>query len=277
MAGRLCIVTGPTSGIGTEIARGLARQGATVVLACRNADKGAAVRDALSQETGNPDLTVASLDLARIASIREFAARFRERRSALHVLVNNAGLYVRDRRLTPDGLEMQLMVNALGPFLLTNLLEGPLRAGVPSRVVNIASNAHYGGHVDFGNLQGERRYRGFRAYTDSKFALVLLTYEASRRWQATRISVNAVHPGVIRTNLGRGEYPLVAELFRPFFKGPVRGAETPLYVATSSELDGVTGKYFANRRMVRSDEGTYDEALAKRLWDVSAKLVGLEV
>jgi NAD(P)-dependent dehydrogenase (short-subunit alcohol dehydrogenase family) len=275
MDGRVCVVTGPTSGIGTEIARGLAAEGATVVLACRNSERGIAVRDALARETGNAHLSVAAIDLASLASIRDFARNFQREHDRLHVLVNNAGLYCRHRQVTTDGLEMQLMVNALGPFYLTNLLHDPLAAGAPSRVVNVASAAHRGGRVDFDDLQRVRSYSGFRAYTDSKFALVLLTYEQARRWQGTGITVNALHPGVIRTNLGRGEYPPGTGFFKLFFKGPKKGAETPLYVAMSAELNGSTGQYYSGKRAIRSDPGTYDTALAQRLWDQGAKLVGL--
>lgn len=275
MAGRVCIVTGPTSGIGTEIARGLAQRGATVVLAARNLEKGTAIRDMLARDTGNANLEVELVDLASLASIREFARRYQGKHQELHVLVNNAGLFLRHRQVTPDGMEMQFMVNTLAPFLLTNLLLEPLRRGAPSRVVNVSSAAHRGGHVNFEDLQREREYRSFRAYTDSKFALTVLTYEMARRWKDANISVNAVHPGVIRTQLGRHEYPSVAEAFRLFFKSPERGARTPLFLATSPNLDGTTGQYFANLRAVRSDDATYDEDLARRLWDVSARLVGL--
>jgi len=275
LEGQVCIVTGPTSGIGVEIARGLASRGAAVVLACRNVEKGAALRDALARETGDANLIVRPLDLASLASIRAFARDFQEERGRLNILVNNAGIFLRHRELSPDGLEMQLMVNALAPFYLTNLLQRSLAAGAPSRVVNVASAAHRGGRIDFGDLQKARAYRGFRAYTDSKFALVLLTYEQARRWQGTGISVNALHPGVIRTNLGRGEYPPGTGFFKLFFKGPRKGAETPLYVATSPELNGSTGRYYSGRKAVRSDPGTYDAATASRLWEESAKLVGL--
>lgn len=275
MAGRVCIVTGPTSGIGKEIARGLERLGAEVVLACRNLEKGERLREEIAREGENAQLSVLPVDLSSLPSIRTFAERFRQDYPKLHVLVNNAGVVLRNRHLTPDGLETQFVVNALAPFLLTNLLLDPLRAGSPSRVVNVASNAHYGGRIDFENLQGEREYRSLRAYRDTKAALILLTYELARRLQGTGITVNAVHPGVIRTNLGKGEYPPGAELVRPFFKDPIKGADTPLYVATAPELAGVTGRYFSKRRPVRSDDATYDEATGKRLWDVCVRLAGL--
>lgn len=276
MAGHVCVVTGPTSGIGVEITRGLAHLGATVVLACRNPGKGEALRDLLAQESGNEALTVEAVDLASLASIWEFVRRFRESHSNLHVLVNNAGIYRRQRHATPEGMEEVFTVNTLAPFLLSNLLRESLRAGAPSRIVNVSSSAHRGGHVRFDDLQSEREYRSFRVYTDSKFALTVLTYEMARRWRDDRISVNAVHPGIIRTELGRHEYPAWAEAFRLFFKSPKKGAETPLYLASSTELDGTTGKYFVNLRAVPSDRATYDEELARRLWDVSARLVGLE-
>lgn len=273
--GRVAIVTGPTSGIGKEIARGLALQGFEVILACRNAQKGEVVRDELARVTGNASLRVRIVDLADLASVRAFAQGIVQEVPKLNLLVNNAGVMLWHRYVSPDGLEQQFLVNHLAPFLLTNLLLGPLKAAAPSRVVNVASNAHYGGRAEFDNLQSERSFGRMGGYGNSKFLMVMTTYEFARRLQGSGVTVNAVHPGVIRTNLGKGELPRGAGFFYLFFKGPERGAETPLYVATSPELDGVTGKYFAKKRAVRSAEGTYDEASARRLWDVSSQLAGL--
>lgn len=272
---RLAVVTGPTSGIGKEVARGLAAMAFEVVLACRNPQKGEAVRQEISRGTGNPRVSVELVDLASLASIRDFARRFDETHPRLDVLVNNAGVFLRHRHVTLDGLETQFAVNALAPIVLTRHLAESLRRAAPSRVVNVSSNAHYGGRIEFDNLQGERSYSGFRAYANSKLALVLLTYESARRFRESGILVNAVHPGIIRTNLGKGEYPRIVEVFRPFFKGPRRGAETPLYVANHPELIGVTGKYFAKMRAIPSDDKSYDEPTARRLWQTCARLSGL--
>lgn len=275
MRDRVAIVTGATSGIGTEIARGLATRGATVVLACRDLEKGKAVQAAISREAGNPRVDVLRLDLASMASVREFAREFVARYPRLDVLVNNAGVFTRHRHLTPDGLEEQFQVNYLGPFLLTNLLLDVLKASAPSRIVNVGSAAHKGGVIDFDDLQGAAMYTGFRAYSASKIALLLFTRELARRLDGSRVTVNCAHPGVIRTNLGRGEYPRAFELFRPMLKAPQRGAETPLYLATAPGLDGVTGRYFAKRAEARSDPASLDTAVARRLWDVSTRLAGI--
>ena len=141
--------------------------------------------------------------------------------------------------------------------------------------MNVASNAHYGGKLDFGNLQGGRAYSGFRMYSDSKLALVLFTYEMARRLQGSGITVNAVHPGVIRTSLGKGEMPRMFDLVRLFLRGPQKGADTPVHVATARDLEAATGKYFAKRRAIRSADASYDEATANRLWTVSEELTGL--
>lgn len=275
MAGKVSIVTGPTSGIGTEIARGLARDGATVVLACRDPLKGEATRRDIEATTGAHGLSVMRLDLASLASVREFARGFLATYPELHLLVNNAGIMNWRREVTADGLEAQFQVNYLAPFLLTQLLSDRLRASAPSRIVNVASHAHYRGLIDFDNLQGEREFRRLGHYGDSKLAMVLWTYELARRLGGTGVSVNAVHPGVIRTNLGNGQLPAGAGFFKMFMKGPVRGAQTPLWVATSPELNGTTGRYFSSLREEKSAAASYDEDLARRLWSLSEKLAGL--
>jgi len=277
MAGRVCIVTGASSGIGKETAAGLTRLGATVVLACRNPRKGEAVRQEILTQTGDGEVERAALDLASLRSVRAFAADAIARHPRTHVLVNNAGIFSRSRRVTEDGLESQFQVNYLGPFLLTHLLLPALEAGAPSRIVNVSSAAHTGGRIDFADLQGEREYSGFRAYNQSKLAQVLFTRELARRLEGTRVTANALHPGVIRTNLGRGEFPRAFDLLvRPFMKSPMKGARTPIFVASSPALDGVSGRYFAKMREVASSPASQDAAAARRLWDLSLRMAGLE-
>lgn len=277
LEGRICIVTGPTSGIGKETARGLARMGATVILACRNTEKGEAVRQEILAETGNSRLEVMKLDLADQSSIRAFAAEIQIAHPRLHVLINNAGIFALRRRFTPDSIESQFAVNVLGPFLLTNLLVGALKAGAPARIINVGSATHTGGHVDFDNLQGERQYRGFRAYSNSKLELLLLSYEFARRLKGTGVTVNCVHPGTIRTRLGADDMPAVVSFFKLFMRGPVVGAQPSLRLASAPELEGVSGKYFHKLKEARSAPESYDVATARRLWDVAAKLTKLDV
>lgn len=275
MAGRVCIVTGANSGIGLPTAEGLLRLGATVVLACRDREKGEAARAEIVRRIPGAQSEVLHLDLASLDSVRAFAREFQSRHAKLDVLVNNAGVYTRRRHVSSDGLELQFQVNYLGPFLLTNLLLDALRASAPSRIVNVSSQAHQGAKMNFEDLQGERRYSGFDAYNQSKLALVLFTYELAKRLEGTEVTVNVVHPGVIRTNLGRGEYPRAFDVIRLFLKGPEKGARTSLYVATSPALESVTGKYFAKSAEARSSPVSHDAAAAQRLWDVSATLAGI--
>src|SRR5437867_3831967 len=218
MAGRLVLVTGATSGIGASTAIGLARMGATLALGVRDPKKGDTARREISRETGNTPLEMPALDLASFRSIRGFANDFKARHARLDVLVNNAGIFNRDRHVTEDGLEAVFQVNYLGPFLLTMLLLDPLNAGAPSRIVNVSSEAHRGSSIDFEDLQGERGYSGWHAYGQSKLAQILFTRELARRLQGTGVAVNALHPGVIRTNLGKGEFPGAFNVVRLFFK-----------------------------------------------------------
>jgi NAD(P)-dependent dehydrogenase (short-subunit alcohol dehydrogenase family) len=215
------------------------------------------------------------LDLASFGSIRRFAEAYKARHARLDVLVNSAGIFNRERHTTEDGLEAQFQVNYLGPFLLTMLLMDPLKAAAPSRIVNVSSEAHRGASIDFGDLQGERGYRGWHAYGQSKLAQILFTRELARRLQGTGVTVNALHPGVIRTNLGKGEFPRAFDAVRFLFKGPTRGARTSLYVATAPALDGVTGKYFKGGREAKSSPASMDDAAARRVWDASVDLAGL--
>src|SRR6266704_2560546 len=193
----------------------------------------------------------------------------------LDALVNNAGVFRRHRHVTLDGLEETFAVNYLGGFLLTHLLLDPLKASAPSRVVNVSSSAHEGSRIHFEDLQGEGRYSGFRAYGQSKLAQVLFTYELARRLDGSGVTVNACHPGVIRTNFGRDDWPWAVHLVRPFFKSPEKGAETPIYLASSPEIEGVTGKYIVKRAPRRSSPASLDVDVARRLYETSLRLAGL--
>ncbi len=262
---RVCIVTGPTSGIGKETARGLARLGAHVVLACRDTAKGAAVRDEIAEEIRDAPLEIAAIDLADLESIRAFVARFQAAHPRLDVLINNAGVLAFRRRLTSQGVELHFAVHVLGPFLLTKLLLPVLRASAPSRVVNVGSATHVSGRVDFDNLQGERSYRFIHTYSTSKLEILLVTYEFARRLEGTGVTVNCVHPGAIRTDLYNG-LPLVFRFVKLFMSDPVTGAAPVVRLATDSDLQGTTGKYFDRFREARSSEESYDAGIAGRLW-----------
>ncbi len=277
---KTALVTGATSGIGKATAEALARQGMTVVLVARDAEKGRAVLEEIRSKSGNPTLDVLLADLSSQAAIRQLAEEFQRKYSKLHVLVNNAGGVFSARKLTVDGLEYTFAFNHLAYFLLTNLLLDTLRASAPARIVNVSSGAQGMGKINFADLQGEQRYSVQAAYSQSKLANVLFTYALARRLEGTGVTANVLHPGVVRTNFGRVETPLLWRvlfpLIDPFMLTPEKGAETAVYLATSPEVEGVSGKYFAKQKAVRSHSISYDQAVQERLWEVSAQLTHLD-
>src|SRR5437899_1953609 len=274
---RVFLVTGANSGIGKATAMGLARLGGTVVMACRNAARGETARQEIMRESGNARVFLEIVDLASEASIRSFAEEFKRKYPRLDILINNAGVYTPHREVTPDGLERTFEVNYLSGFLLTHLLLDLLKKSAPSRIVNVSSSAHSGGTIHFDDLQGERRYGGFGAYGQSKLAQILFTQELARHLEGTRVTVNACHPGVIRTNLGMGGTSAVVRFVRMFFKGPEKGAETPIYLSISPEVEGVTGHYFATKPVREPSRAAHDPTVPRRLFDVSAELAHLSV
>src|SRR5881296_3133787 len=269
---RVFLVTGPNSGIGRATAMGLARLGGTVVMACRTASRGEAARLDIIRDSGNCRVSLEVVDLACEASIRSFADAFKRTHPRLDVLINNAGVYTSHRDITTDGLERQFEVNYLSGFLLAHLLLDLLKKSAPSRIVNVSSSAHGPSAIHFDDLQGERRYGGFRAYNQSKLAQILFTRELAQQLEGTGVTVNACHPGVIRTNLGIGGASVVVRFVRMFFKGPAKGAETPIFLATSPDVEGVIGKYFANKRVRTPSVAAQDPDAARRLFDVSMEL-----
>ena len=277
MTGRVCVITGASRGIGKASAEALADLGANVVLVCRRQADGDKVASEISRRSAAvPDVVAA--DLSSQSEIRRAAGEIRERHPTVQVLINNAGLFTRRRQLTVDGLEQQFAVNHLAYFLFTNLLLDCLRAGAPSRIINVSSGAHSGSQLDFADLQGERSYDGNRAYSQSKLANILFTYELARRLRGTGVTANCLHPGVIATRLLADYMGVPAAggaLARTFGAKPEKGAETIVYLASSQEVEGVTGKYFVNKRPVTSSRESYDEAAARRLWEVSERLTGI--
>jgi retinol dehydrogenase 14 len=278
MAGRTVLVTGGSGGIGKATALGLATMGAHLAITGR--DRGRtdeAAREIRAAGGGQVDVFVA--DLSSQSEVRRLADEVLQRLPRINVLVNNVGGYWNTRHVTADGLERTFALNHLAPFLLTNLLLDRLKQSAPSRVVTVASHAQAMGRMDFDDLQGERSYSGARAYNQSKLANVLFTYELARRLQATSVTANALHPGVVRTSLGAEDPAVVQRLFIPFLlhfmKAPAQGAATSIHLASAPDLEQVTGCYFASSKQKRSSERSYDEAAATRLWQVSADLVGL--
>ena len=279
MKDKVCLVTGANSGIGREACVALASMGAHVVMVARDPARGEAALREVRSRSGNSGGELMLADLAVQESVGELARSFSRRHRRLDVLINNAGALYSERSVTPDGFERTFAVNHLSAFLLTNLLLPALRAGSPSRIVNVASRAHRrGGPLDFDDLQSERRYIPFRVYGRSKLANILFTYELARRLEGTGVTANCLHPGVVRTGFAQGEKGATGMFFRlirPLMLTPRKGAETLVYLAASPQVAGVSGHYFVGKKPVRSHRRTYDTAAARRLWTVSAAMTGL--
>lgn len=276
LEGKICLVTGSTSGIGKVTARELAKQGATVVLVSRTRAKGEATQTEITQATGNPHVELLVADLSLLADVRRLASEFQHTNSHLHLLVNNAGCAYPTRTLTSEGLEATLVVNYLAPFLLTELLLDTLKASAPARIVNVSSAQHANAHIDFDNLQGEKKYGNLSTYNQAKLAVLLWTYELARRLKGTGVTVNALHPGITATNFPSGMTGVLAwgmKLSKPFLLTPEKGAQTTLYLATSPEVEGVTGKYFVKSHETKSSTASYDQTVGARLWEVTEQLV----
>ncbi|MSQ41149.1 MAG: SDR family oxidoreductase [Dehalococcoidia bacterium] len=278
MAGKVCLITGATAGLGLATAQALAQRGATVVIVGRNSVKSAAVVHRIQELTGNPSVSSLRADLSSQGDIRRLAEAFKLQHRRLDVLINNAGALHVSRRLSVDGIEMTFAVNHLGYFLLTRLLLDMLIASAPSRIVNVSSAAHEGTQMDFDDPQGEGGYGGIRGYQQSKLANLLFTYALAPRLVGAGVTVNALHPGLIATNLYRSYGPigaLLKLLLRMRGTSPAVGARTIVYLATSPEVEGVTGRYFSQQRAVASSPASYDQVAANRLWEMSEALTGL--
>jgi NAD(P)-dependent dehydrogenase (short-subunit alcohol dehydrogenase family) len=268
MMGKICLVTGATDGVGKITALTLTQAGATVIGVGRNPEKIKATLAEAGKTAGSLEFLTA--DLSSQAEIRALADEFKRKYDRLHVLVNNAGALFTSYRESADGIEMTFALNHLSYFLLTNLLLDTIQASAPARIVNVSSNAHEGNTLNFDDLNYRHHYREWTAYGASKLANILFTYELARRLQGTGVTVNAVHPGFVNTNFQRA-----AGLNMRGPLPPEEGADTQIWLAQSKEVEGVTGKYFVRRRDTRSSEISYDQAVAKQLWEVSAKMVGL--
>lgn len=281
MQGRVCLITGASNGIGKAAAIRLAKMGASLVLLCRDRDRGETAMAEISLRSGNEDIDLVVADLASLRQVREAANAFLDSGRPLHVLMNNAGAIHMERSVTEDGVETTFAVNHLGHFLLTNLLMDRLRESGPARIVNLSSEAHrigYGdGRIAFDDLMGERHYGGWKAYGQSKLANILFTRELSRRLNPAEVTANAVHPGVVASQFGRnnrkGWMPWLQALYRPFARPSEKGADTAVWLAAAPENEGVTGKYFKDRKLrTPAPQACHDEDAA-RLWQVSAALV----
>lgn len=275
--GRACMITGATSGIGRASALELGRTGAKLILVCRNRERGEELVREI-QRAGNSEVELMIADLESLAQIRKLAADFLATKQPLQVLINNAGVFNMKRQLTSDGLEAVFAVNHLAYFMLTLLLLDRIKESAPARIINIASDLHQRATLKFDDLGGERSYGGMSSYGQSKLANVLFTYELARRLAGTGVTVNCVHPGAVATNLAKNNGALAAAAWKIigiFMKSPENGARTQVYLASSPEVEGVTGKYFIDSKEARSSAESHDAAVARRLWDISAQMTGL--
>jgi retinol dehydrogenase-14 len=274
MDGRVCVVTGATAGIGQAAATELARRGATVVLLARDAEKARITRDAILRAAGHERVETVIGDLSIQAQVRAGAAEVRNRHGIVHVLINNAAAYSRARRETADGIELQLAVNHLAPFLLTRLLLEPLRAAAPGRVVSLSSGGHRGAALRWDDLEMRGRYSGLRQYANTKLYNLWMVRELARRVPLPALAANAMHPGVVGTALLFGGFaPL--RLLRPWLRTPEEGARTAVHLACAPEGARVSGGYFKDEHPVPSSPASHDAEAARRMWEISERMTGL--
>ena len=279
MKGKVVLVTGATNGIGKITAQELATKGATLVIVGRNAEKTRATAGEIRLKSGNPGVDSLTADLSSLEQVRQLAGEFMKKYNRLDVLINNAGGIFARRQVTVDGYEMTFAFNHLAYFLLTNQLLGLLEASAPARIINVSSAAHLNGPFDFEDLQSVHySYGGFRAYSHSKLANVMFTYELARRLAGTGVTANALHPGTVNTGFGKnngGVMNLAMKAFAMFQIPPEQGAQTSIYLASSPEVEGVSGKYFVDCKPERSSASSYDEVAQKRLWEISEEMTAL--
>ncbi|MBC7474550.1 MAG: SDR family oxidoreductase [Candidatus Sericytochromatia bacterium] len=278
---KICIVTGANSGIGKVTALEIAKMGATVIMVCRSKEKGEKALEEVKNISNNKNVELMLCDFASQKSIRDFAEQFKSKYKSLHILVNNAGLIISDKSITKDGIESTFAINHLGYFLLTNLLLDLLKSSEPSRIVNVSSDGHKIGHIDFDDLNYEhKKYSSMKAYCDSKLANILFTKELSKRLKGTNVTANCLHPGAINSNFAynmTGFMGNIVKLIKPLLNIVLttveKGAETQIFLATSPEVEGVTGEYFSKKRIASTNNEAKDKNVAERLWQVSEDMV----
>jgi retinol dehydrogenase 14 len=281
MSGKICIVTGANSGIGKETALGLALMDARVAMVCRNPEKGRAALEEIRRESGSSQLDLLIADMSSQASVRALAEQIQQKYSRLDVLVNNAGGAAPARTLSADGIELTLATNHLGPALLTFLLLDLLKAGAPSRIINVSSEAQRHARLDMNDLQFERRkYRGIAGYGQSKLLMNAFTFELARRLAGTGVTANCLHPGVVATNIWTANPPpligrLIIAVVKPFMLTSKRGAALPLYLAASPEVAQVSGEYFVKSKPAKSNPLSRDPKLMAEVWQCTERMTGL--
>ena len=275
---KLCVITGANSGIGFETALELSKQGAFIVMVCRNEDKAEAAKEQIKNEHPAAGIDIVLCDFSSQAEIRNAASQINRSYEKIDILINNHGFTSSRYNETVDGLEEVFAVNHIGYFLFTNLLLENLKAAGKSRIINVASNAHRNGEFDPGNLQLKKNYQPWKAYGNSKLFNILFTMELADRLKGTYVTANCLHPGVIASNFGKtGEWwvRLFFGLGKPFLKSNREGAETTIYLATSDEVEGVNGAYFKESKVATPRKLARNKAAAEKLWGISEELCGL--
>lgn len=274
MKNKTCLITGANSGIGKEAAIQLAKMGAHIVIVCRTSEKGEAAASEIQSKSGNGSVEFLVADLSSQASIRNLVSEFTRKHNRLDVLLNNAGIAPKRRQLSADGIEMTFAVNHLGYFQLANQLLDSLRAAAPSRIVNVSSDAHRSGVLDFDNLQAEKKFSTWGVYSLSKLLNLMFTFELARKLQGTGVSANALHPGFVSTSIFRDTPALLKMAVRMFALSVEKGAETSVYLASSPEVEGISGKYFVKKKEANPAAKALDAQAAQRLWSISEQLTG---
>jgi len=276
---KICLITGANSGIGKVTAMELARKGMTILMVCRNAQKGEKARQEVISAAGHQRVDLLLCDLSDQKAVRKLADEVHQRYPRLDVLINNAGLIIEKRTTTAQGLEYTFALNHLAPFLLTHLLLDLLRKSDEARIITVSSEAHRIARLDFSDLQSERKYGSMRAYANSKLANILFTRELAAQLEGERITANCLHPGVVATQFGSGFKGGFANVLlflgRPFFISPEKGAQTSVYLASSPEVRGITGLYFDKKKPKTPSDQALSQYNAQKLWALSKQLTQL--
>ncbi len=269
MENKIVLITGATSGIGKMAAIALAKKGAHVVITTRDEKRGQIVKQEIVSKTSNENVEVMFCDLSSLESVKKLAHEFKQRYDRLDVLINNAGTWELDRKLSKDGIELTFAVNHLAHFLLTHLLLDVIKKSESGRIINVSSDLHKFSTINLSDIEGGKHFHGRKAYGQSKLANVLFTKELVRRLNGDKITVYSLHPGVVSTELLRNYNPILQWIVKPFFIKPDKGAETTVYLAESPGVSDVTGEYFVNKKIRKSSKESNDEEVAKKLWQMS--------
>jgi NAD(P)-dependent dehydrogenase (short-subunit alcohol dehydrogenase family) len=272
---KIIFITGATSGIGKETARGLAKLGSTIVFTTRDVSRGDKIKDELIKTTKNNKIEYLFCDLSSFESIINCCNKYIEKYDKLHVLINNAGVWDFKKRLSKDGIENIFAVNYLAPFLMTNLFLDVLKKSAPSRIINVTSGMHYG-TINFDDIEFKNNCSGDRAYSQSKLGLILFTRFLAKKLEETGVTVNCVQPGMNKTNLGRDAGSFSRVIFKILGKNPEKGAETSIYLASSPEVKNISGEYFEKKKIRKSSKESYNLDLANKLWNLSKNYVKLK-